>query len=108
VIRQPYLPKKAMTPNPRSETDNSTLTVTYEGGSRYSISLSTGHSTKGEKDGESIPMGTTAVILENGRVIAQTLGEDSIQKAEKIVAALKFWDNHCQNTARASLIMGGF
>jgi hypothetical protein len=50
----------------------------------------------------------TSVVLDNGSVIAETSGENAEQNAEKIVAALELWDNHCQNTARAAFIMGGF
>jgi hypothetical protein len=47
-------------------------------------------------------------IYDGNIAIAETTGENSLENAEKIVAALELWDNHCQNTARAALIMGGF
>jgi hypothetical protein len=50
----------------------------------------------------------TSVVLDNGTVIAETSGENAEQNAEKIAGALEFWESHCQKTARAALIMGGF
>jgi len=41
-------------------------------------------------------------------MIAETSGEHALQNAERIAAALEFWDHQCQQTARAALIMGGF